>query len=182
MVDQIKPVTAAEFFELPESNLIIQLIEGEIIQMAGATLKHQDVVGDLFIMFKNATKSLGGWAIMAPFDVYLDEFNVPQPDVMWIAPNSQGIVSDKRLIGAPDLIAEVLSASTERYDRKVKFGLYEKYGVREYWLVNPELQLIEVWRLREAKFAWQGIYEPGDTFVSGVLGGHTIDVKTIFGG
>jgi Uma2 family endonuclease len=181
MVDQIKPVTAAEFFELPESNLIIQLIEGEIIQIAGANPKYQDVVGDTYVLLKNVAKTLGGRAFIAPLDVYLDEFNVPQPDVMWIAPNSQCVVGDKRLIGAPDLIVEVLSSSTERYDRKVKFELHEKHGVRKYWIVNPEPQLIEVWWLREAKFAWQGIYEPGDTFVSGVLVGQTIEVKEIFG-
>jgi Uma2 family endonuclease len=181
MVDHIKLMTADEYFELPESKLIIQLIEGEVIEMPGASPTHQDVVGNIFMLLRLMLKVLGGKAYIAPLDVYLDDLNVFQPDVMWVAPNSQAVIGDKRIVGAPDLIAEVLSPGSERHDRKVKFDLYEQYGVREYWIVSPESQLIEVWLIEDNKFTRQGIYEPSDTFTSAVLAGQRIEVKVVFG-
>src|SRR5262245_37337173 len=115
-------MTAAEFLALPETNLPVQLLDGEVIQLTAPELDHQDVVGNVFVLFKQITKTLGGKAYVAPVDVVFDDHNVPQPDVMWLAPDSQcKSVGTKRLKGPPDLIVEVLSPSTSRDDKRYKF-------------------------------------------------------------
>ena len=180
MAEQIKTrMTAAEFLQLPETNLPVQLLNGEVIEMNAPTLPHQDVVGNIFVLFKLKARERGGKAYVAPVDVYFDELNIPQPDVIWLAPDSQcQAFGTERLVGAPDLIAEVLSPSTAHVDRKSKFRLYEKHGVREYWMVEPRDQLVEVWQHQEGRFVLLDVYGVGETFVSSLLG--TVEVALIF--
>jgi len=180
MAEQIKThMTAKEFLQLPETNLPLQLLDGEVIEMNAPALPHQDIVGNIFVLFKLKAKELGGKAYVAPVDVYFDEFNIPQPDVMWLAPDTQcQMIGTERLSGAPDLIAEVLSPTTAHVDRKKKFRLYEKYGVREYWLVEPRDLLVEVWQLQEGRFMLLDTYGVGETFTSSLIG--SVDVALLF--
>jgi Uma2 family endonuclease len=179
MVDQKRQMTATEFMQLPETNLPLQLLDGEVIEMNAPALPHQDIVGNIFVLFKLKAKELGGKAYVAPVDVYFDELNIPQPDVLWLAPDTQCLmVGTERLSGAPDLIAEILSPTTAHIDRKKKFRLYEKYGVREYWLVEPRDQLIEVFQHREGRFDLLDAYGVGETFVSLLIG--EVEVMPIF--
>jgi Uma2 family endonuclease len=78
-------------------------------------------------------------------------------------------------------VIEVLSPSTESNDRGNKFQTYQKYGVREYWLVNPEARFVEVYRHEAGKFERQGVFKPEQPFVSAVLGGATIHPQPWFG-
>ncbi len=180
MAEQIKTrMTATEFLQLPETNLPTQLLNGEVIEMSAPELPHQDVVLNIGIFFRQKSKELGGKAYVAPVDVYFDELNIPQPDVIWLAPNTQcETVGAHRLSGAPDLIAEVLSPSTAHIDRKGKFRLYEKHGVREYWMVEPRDQLVEVWQHQEGRFVLLDVYGIGETFTSSLLG--AVEVELIF--
>ena len=170
-------MTATEFLALPESNLPHELINGEEIMSPSPTAKHQRPLYRLFDLVRRLVPN--GEAFMAPMDVYLDEGSVVQPDLMWIAEGSTCVLDeDKYLHGGPDLVAEVLSPSTTRFDRKDKFRLYEKHGVREYWIVDPDAKLIEVWHRVDAKFVRLDIYAPGDQFSSPLLG--TVEAKEIF--
>lgn len=182
MLEQTRTrITVAEFYQLEETNQIIELIDGEIVMSPAPELPHQDATGNIYTMFKSFTQTLGGKVYFAPVDVYFDDSNNAQPDVLWIAPEGRCVAEGtKRLRGAPDLIVEVLSPSTERNDRGKKFLLYQKYGVREYWLVNPAAQFIEVYVLLDGKFSQQGVYAPDETFTSPVLGGQLIPVSAIF--
>jgi Uma2 family endonuclease len=180
MVEQIRTrMTAAEFLALPETNLPRQLLNGEVIEMNAPTLDHQDVVGNVFVVFKLAAQRLHGNAYVAPVDVYFDELNVPQPDVIYLASGSvcqpEGL---QRLIGPPDLIAEVLSPSTARMDRREKFNLYQKYGVREYWLVDPREQLLEVWQHQDGRFVRLDVFGPDETFTSAIIS--SVETSAIF--
>ncbi|HVO44310.1 MAG TPA: Uma2 family endonuclease [Aggregatilineales bacterium] len=96
-------ITARQFFELPETNTPVQLLEGQVVISPSPTLEHQTIVGNVFLLRRQAAKERGGKAFVAPLDVFLDEENVPQPDVLWLAPDSRCTVQDKRLSGAPDL-------------------------------------------------------------------------------
>ncbi len=174
-------MTAAEFFELPESNSPIELLNGELIVSPTPIPAHQDCVLDTATCLKQISRTLGGKVYVAPLEIYFDDDNVPQPDVMWIAATNLHVIGEKRLEGAPDLIVEVLSPSTAKADKETKFHLYEKYMVREYWILDPVYQLIEVWPLINGKFVRQGAYGSGDTFQSAVLSGQTIEVSMIFG-
>lgn len=134
------------------------------------TPEHQDIAGAAYILLWQTARETGGRAFTAPLDVHFDENSVAQPDALYLAPGSRCVVEEKRLVGPPDLVVEVLSPATVRRDRTVKFLLYERHGVREYWLVDPTHRLVEVWRLEGERYAQQGVYTPTDTFASAALG------------
>lgn len=171
-------ITAAEYFQLPETNLPIELIEGEIIRMPSPIPEHQDVLLNTAILVRQKAKTVGGRVFVAPLDVHLDDGNVVQPDLLWVAENSHCIVTDKHLVGAPDLIVEILSPGSIRHDRKIKFRLYEKHGVREYWMVDLTEKLLEVWQLIDDKFHLIDIYAEEETISASLLG--EIVIKEIF--
>lgn len=173
-------MSAADYFQLPETNVPTQLLDGDLLEMTSPLSDHQDIVGEIFFLFKFIQKTHGGGKpYVAPMDVWLDDFNVPQPDVFWVMDGGKCVLRDKRLYGAPDLIVEVLSSGTMRVDKREKFHLYEKHGVREYWLVHPTEAYIEVWIWTSAKYQLLDTFSPEDTFTSPVLE-YKIDLKLIF--
>jgi Uma2 family endonuclease len=172
-------LTAAEFLTLPESNLPTELLEGEIIMALAPTVNHQRLVARFYDLVKKL--AAGGEVLFSPIDVWLDDENVVQPDVMWVAPGSSCVVVENRYWqGAPDLVVEVFSAGTARTDKGKKFKLYEKYGTREYWMADPGEQYLEVWRREEERFQLVGVFGPEETFISALLGGQTISVGEVF--
>lgn len=171
-------MTAAEFLELPETTQPIELLNGEILVSPSPVPNHQRTV---FNVGKHVETLIpNGEVFLAPIDVYFDDENIVQPDVIWVAENSRCQITERRLEGAPDLIVEVLSPGTERVDRGDKFRLYERLGVREYWLVAPLAQYVEVYRLDGDTFTRLGVFAPGETFESAVLGGKMVAVGEIF--
>ena len=174
-------MTAAEYLKLPETNTPMELLNGELVVSPSPITDHQRTVFSSAKLIEKQVK--GGEVFVAPLDVYFDELNIPQPDVMWVAPDSKCVIERTRLNGAPDLIVEVLSTGTERKDRVAalteKFDLYQKYGVREYWIVDAAEQLIEVWQHDGSKFVRLGLFVPGEMFESALVG--TVEVKAIFG-
>jgi Uma2 family endonuclease len=175
MIDQpvLTRMTVDEFLALPETMLRRELIYGELVEaMAAPELDHQDVIGSIFVLLKLREKTHKGKAYIAPVDVRLADDVIVQPDALWVAEGGACQPEGrKRLVGAPDLIVEVLSPSTAYEDRKRKFALYESFGVCEYWLVDPRDQLIEVWQLKDERFVRLGIYGPHDSFTSALVGG-----------
>jgi len=171
-------MTAAEYFKLPETNKPMQLIDGEIIMSPSPTLDHQDAVFGTAKYLERLRPD--GKVYVAPIDVYLDELNVIQPDVVWLHPQTRCTRFErKHLRGAPDLVVEVLSPGTARFDRNRKLRLYEQYGTQEYWVEDVITQLVEVWTLTDGAFKYIGAYGTGDTFDSPLLG-QTVDVTAIF--
>ncbi len=173
-------MTAKEFLELPESNMPIELINGEIIMSPTPKDPHQDIVLSIAILLKPMVTA--GKVKVAPMDVHFDDVNVVQPDVFWAGGEGSRcqLGDDGYWHGAPDLVVEVLSPSTSSHDRGVKYDLYEKYGVREYWLVEPDAKYIEIYVLQEGKFVRQGLFEPGASFTSLVIEGQSVAVDKLF--
>jgi Uma2 family endonuclease len=172
-------MSATEFFALPESNTPNELIDGELIIAPSPVPKHQSISAETYVVLRELIPN--GRVYYAPIDVYLDEGNVVQPDILWVAADGQCQITDKRLVGPPDLIVEILSPGTTRRDRREKYELYERFGVREYWIIEPEEAYIEVYPLQDGRFVRQGVYIPEQTFESPVLGGKTVEVGRIFG-
>jgi Uma2 family endonuclease len=161
-------MTAEEFLALPETNERIELIDGEVIVSPAPELNHQDTVGAASLFL--SALPVEGKVYLAPTDVHLDTGIVVQPDLVWIAAESLcQPVEGKYLRGAPDLIIEVLSPGTAVRDRGRKFDLYEAYGVREYWLVDPAGRYVEVYRRNETKFERVGLFSAGKSLTSVVL-------------
>lgn len=162
-------MSAEEFLQLPETNLPCELIDGEVIMAPAPTLRHQTVSIRLASLVERLAEEKGGHAWASPTDVYLDETTIVQPDVLYLAPDTQCEMTEQHVVGGPDLVIEIASPSTVWRDKSQKFDLYEGHGVREYWLVDPLGDVIEVWGRVDEAFQRQGVYTTGQTFTSAVL-------------
>ncbi|MCC6615788.1 MAG: Uma2 family endonuclease [Anaerolineae bacterium] len=171
-------MSAAEFFDLPETNTPTELLERELIVSPAPTPRHQDVVGELYNMLRDLIPH--GKAYLAPIDLYLDDDNVPQPDIVWVAEGGRCRVTEKRLEGPPTLIVEVFSPGSIRRDRDAKFDLYERHGVDEYWIVEASAEFVEVYRFENGRYLRQGAYGAGEPFESAALGGKVVDMARVF--
>lgn len=170
-------MTAAEFRQLPESDGFVELINGELIVSPSPIDIHQDLVLNVAVLLR--AEKPHGKVVVAPMDVYLDNVNVFQPDVFWMADNSQCVNRDGYYYGAPELIVEVLSPGSSTRDKRDKFDAYEQHGVLEYWLVDPAGQHIEVWQRQGARFVRRGIYQEGDSVPSNAFG-KVITIRDVF--
>jgi len=115
---------------------------------------------------------------IAPIDVHLGRGSVVQPDLVVLRPKNTSIIGPKKLTGVPDLLIEILSPSTRRYDRRLKRNRYERAGVSELWLVDPDTRTVEQFVLRGKVYAAPFI---ATTRVSlRVLRGITIDLNEVW--
>jgi Uma2 family endonuclease len=89
----------------------------------------------------------------APFDVVFSDFDVVEPDLLYISRERASVLTERHVRGAPDLVVEILSPGTRRTDEITKRKLYERFGVQEYWIVDPELETIKVYRRADQAFA-----------------------------
>lgn len=121
-----------------------------------------------------------GEVLIAPIDVILPGLTSPvQPDLIFITHEQAHIVKEKFIEGVPDLIAEVLSPGNPAHDRSLKFQIYARAGVREYWLVDCDAQTIDIYVLRGQAYAPLGSFGPGQETHSEVLADFTVKVGEI---
>ena len=160
--------SASEYFARPETSTLEELIDGEIIVSPTPLIRHQRLVLRLANAIERAMP--GGEVLIAPAAVMLDQENVLEPDVFWIAAQSASQLTDRAMQGPPDLVVEVLSPSSRARDKKAKFRLYERFGVAEYWIADPDAAILEAWTLRDRAYALAGVFDAADTFQSPVLG------------
>ena len=178
MVDQTQLITASEHLQKPVSAEHLQLIHGEVIMSPAPELRHQEIVGKLFLLLTKLVTE--GRVYFAPVDVRLDEHNVVQPDVIWLAANSQcQSVDGKYLQGAPELVMEVFSPGSIRLDRREKYALYEEHNVQEYWMIDPVENYVEVVSRRDNQFFQYGIFAENEAFRSPLLQ-QSIDLSELF--
>ena len=164
---------------LPEGSPC-QLIGGELIMVPAPNPRHQIILGNIVEKVRQFTKGLG-ITLFSPVDVYLGEEDAYQPDMIFISKQRQEIVKQDGIYGAPDLVVEILSPSTAYYDIKKKFKVYERCGVKEYWIVDPEMKGVDVFLLKSnGEFELSSkSYEAG-IVKSIILDGLEIDLKEIF--
>ena len=132
-----------------------ELIDGVAYMMSRPTMEHSQVKSNIYTAFRTYLKGKS----CRPFDdgdVFLSKKDNFVPDVMIIC--NPEIIKKKGIFGAPDLVVEILSPSTANKDRGLKFKTYEKFGVKEYWIVSPEAKTVEVYLLNEGKLEFNYSY------------------------
>src|SRR5258706_5898355 len=160
----------------PEDGHQYELYDGEVRVVPSATNRHQILLANLMLLFKSHEQQRGGRLLPAPSDVVFDQYNVLQPDVLYFAPARRHLVQlDKPTSEAPDLTVEILSASTARHDRTRKQAAYERFGVREYWIVDPAEETIEVFVLEDGRYRLVLMAGRYDTVLSPTIDGLAID-------
>lgn len=133
------PRTAMEVFKILPEGTLCEVIENQLYMPPAPDDSHQDASVALTMAIGNfVTQNKLGFVRHAPYDVYLNESNVFQPDFIFVSnENASGRQMDG-FHGAPDLVIEIISPGSEKYDRVVKKNIYERSGVIEYWIINPE--------------------------------------------
>lgn len=148
------PRTLIDVFKgLPEGTFA-QLIENNLTMSPAPSDKHQEILGEIYLQLGNFIKrNRLGKTRVAPYDVYLDDENVFQPDIIFIDKANLPLIKKEGLHGAPDIVIEILSRGSEKFDRGEKKAVYERSGVKEYWLVDPETKSAEGFILKAGKFS-----------------------------
>lgn len=173
--------TYADYLAWPEG-VRYELIDGIAYAMAPAPLRvHQELLLELASQTRNALEGRPCRPFIAPFDVRLpradeadrDIDTVVQPDLVVVCDRAK--LDERGCRGAPDWVVEILSPSTAGHDLIVKRRLYERVGVREYWLVHPVDRVVTVYRLHDDGFGAPDIYELKETLAVGILPEVVID-------
>ena len=176
-------LTYEDYVKLPSDGKRYEIIDGELFVNPAPVPRHQWIVGNLFFALRLYFKAQGGGrAYISPIDVLLGDDNIVEPDVIAILADRVAIVGEKNVKGAPNLVIEVLSDGTRRLDEIHKRKLYERGGVDEYWIVDPELELVKIYRREGTQFARVAEVgtENGGTITTPLLPGFALDVTDVF--
>ena len=170
-----------------EGDTRYELYGGQPRAMSSPSDVHQEILGELHLQFGNYLRGKKCKVYFAPFDVRLfeekgdrpeDTDTVVQPDLMVVCDPEK--VDRHGVRGAPDLIIEILSESTRKLDRLIKFNLYQRAGVREYWIVDPVSRTVAVYTLEEGAYHGAETYGPDAVAPVGVLEDCQIDLSAVF--
>ncbi len=172
--------TVREYMTTPPDKRY-QLLDGEMLLAPSPTQRHQAIAAQLFVALRQFVNdnSLGRvW--FAPLDVVLSEYDVAQPDILFVSDARSGIITDANIQGAPDLVVEILSPATADYDRGYKRLLYGRHGVREYWLVDPDAGGVDVITMGAEGPELYSSFQSGGTLTSPLLEGFSMALDLIF--
>lgn len=183
---QEKHYTYADYLTWDERERV-ELIEGAPVMMSPPSRVHQEISGELFRQIANYLEGKKCRVYAAPFAVRLFEKpgdaassvdTVVEPDISVVCDRDK--LDDKGCKGAPDLVIDILSPSSIRNDRLTKFNLYQRAGVREYWIVNPAEKSIQVFVLDGGHYAAAALGSGSDVLKVNVLDGCYIDLARVF--
>jgi Uma2 family endonuclease len=174
-------VSYADLERAPEDGRRYELYDGEVFVVPAPLLKHQVVQHRVAEMLHRYADEHGGTAGDAPLDIVFSEYDVLQPDVVYFSPDRAHLVDLNRVIhDAPDLCVEVLSPSTAATDRGKKMQMFARYGVREYWIVDPSAESIEIHELRSNGYELRMTATADDAVTSAILPGLTFSAGSLF--
>ncbi len=179
MATTAKKLTIADFKKMPADGFRHEIIEGEEFMTPAPNPDHQTIVGNVFRLIANhaAARKLGR-VFVAPTDVVLSRHDIVEPDVFFISQEQLSIIGPDNIQGAPALVVEVLSPSTAGQDKGAKLTLYERAGVREYWIVDGASQTLEIREFGSPRRTRS--YKAGQSFQSELLPGLTLKLEDVF--
>jgi len=174
-------VTFAELRQWPDDGRRYELYDGEVIVVPSPFLRHQRVEMHLVDILTEYERAIGGLVVVAPFDIVFFEHNVLQPDVVFFTKERRHLLHDwEATRAAPDLAVDVLSRSTEVRDRGRKKEIFARFGVEEYWIVNPSENTFEIHILRGFDYELTGAYDERDDIESPTLPGLRFPAARVF--
>lgn len=187
-INLLAPDTTKEWtyedLQLFDEDFYCEILNGELYMSPSPSKKHQYVLGKIYTLFENfVERNSLGEIFFAPLDVKLDTKNVVQPDLIFISTGNTNYknTTETIIIGAPDLVLEIVSPYSVRRDYYTKLKTYEKYSIKEYWIVDPANEVVEVFSLTD-----QNEYELFSNMVkkgnieSKILKGFQLNLDIIF--
>ena len=157
-----------------------ELLDGELVVVPAPNMFHQTTSKKLFWKFEPLEERGLGLVFHPPTDVVFSDTDTVQPDIVFISAERAHIITEQNIRGAPDLVIEILSPSTAGRDRTFKRTLYERHGVKEYWMVDADAKSITLLILGEDGYELAGIYGEGQTLTSPTLPGFRLNLDDIF--
>jgi Uma2 family endonuclease len=177
-------LTYDDYVQFPEDGKRHELIDGEHVVTPTPNRKHQAVSGNLLgLIWSHLQQHPVGRVFSAPFDVILSNFDVVEPDLLFISQQRLAKIETSPWVkGAPSLVVEIGSPATRKRDATIKRRLYERFGVEEYWIVDPELDTIDVYRSVEGRYerTSQLTLEQSDVLTTPLLAGLELPLVKIF--
>jgi len=180
ITEEKKKYTVADY-DLLEEGAPFQLINNDLVMSPSPLAVHQQILFNLseIIVLYNISSRKGQW-MYAPMDVKFDDGNVLQPDILFISEERKAELIKDRVEGAPDLIIEILSPSNAYYDLRQKKELYEKYGVKEYIIIDPLAQNADLYVLVDGVYQLHQKAQKTEQLNSVLLPGLAIDLQKLF--
>jgi Uma2 family endonuclease len=173
--------TYKDYLHLPDDGKRYQIVNGELCMVPAPTPHHQIVLTRIFKLLDSfVTKWNFGTVLLAPCDVILSDVDVVQPDILYISHERLNIIKSKNIEGAPDLIVEILSPYSQKIDKISKTKLYARFGVKEYWIVDPDKKEVAVLQLKGGAYKRQGVFGIKEAFASKLMKGLTVKIIEIF--
>ena len=178
-------LTYDDFVAFPDDGKRHEIIDGVHYVTLAPNRRHQQLLGRLHFSVADHLRAnpSQGEVYFAPFDVVASHWDIVEPDLLLIAGDQLDILNDKNVRGAPALVVEILSPGTRKRDRDLKRLLYERSGVREYWLVDPDRKVVRVFR-REASDAFGTASDYGASersiLITAILPGWSLPMEALF--
>ena len=173
-------LTYDDYCLLPNNGRRYEIIGGELFVTPSPCRAHQKVVTQLSRFLGNFVETMGcGEVYVAPFDVVFSLFDVVEPDILYVSKEHASVVTEKNVQGAPDLVVEVLSATTAEIERTTKLKLYARHGVQEYWLIDPEKCTAEIYRREAQGFERTASLQSSDSLTSPLLSGFSVPLRKL---
>jgi Uma2 family endonuclease len=177
-------LTYDDFLLFPDDGKRHELIDGEHYVTPSPNMKHQAISGNLFFMIRSWLEQHPvGRIFYAPFDVVFTNFDVVEPDLLYLShARASQFLTEKHVTGAPDIVVEIGSPGTRKRDETIKRRLYGRSGVSEYWVVDPDLELVRVYSSQDGQFgrARELSAEAGEILTTPHLDGLSLPLHKIF--
>ena len=171
--------THADLLLMPDDLKRREIIDGDMFTTPSPTWRHQLISGNILFAFLRHLEVHSVGIAVTHLDVILSDYDVVEPDLLFILNEHRNVIQDW-IRGAPDLVIEILSPITEATDRGPKLKVYARFGIPEYWIVDPEKNAIEVYRLEERTYRLAQIVQGQETLTSPLLPEFALEVGEVF--
>jgi Uma2 family endonuclease len=173
-------LTYEDYCLLPNNGKRYEVVDGELYVTPAPLTRHQRVlVNFVYYLVDFVKKHHLGEVYPAPFDVVFSQYDVVEPDILYVSEARASVITEKNVQGAPDLVVEILSESTAKIDRTTKLKLYARYGVAEYWVVDPEVCAIEIYRLAPGGYELAAQLDSRQTLTSPLFPGFALPLAKL---
>lgn len=172
--------TYADLRDMPEDGRRYEVVQGVLCVSPAPKTRHQRISMSLSKLLGRAEDSGFGVALAAPTDVYLDDENGVQPDLVFVRSDHAAIIVEDDVRGVPDLVVEILSPTTRTRDLGAKLRVYARFGVRVYWVVDPEAETVTVFGPGEGGYVQKAVLGHGEMLACDLFPGVEMPVAKVF--
>jgi Uma2 family endonuclease len=173
--------TYTDLLGWPEDGRRYELYDGEVSVVPSPLPRHQVAMQRLYDGLRSYSVAHGGLVIVSPIDIVFTEDNVLEPDiVVFTAARRHHVEPDRVIRVPPDVAIEVISPSTAANDRGPKLKMFERFGVPEYWILDPHQERLDIFTLRDRRYAPPVSVRSGETFTSAILPALSCEVAELF--